>query len=216
MLMISKGRVSTATIVCAHVGGLKMKKLIATAALFAVMSAGASVAATYTVDNFIDTADQCQGNETLGVDCDFVGTNPDNEVAALESIIGLAAGSLEFDTKYADASLSFSKDDAGNFFVDIAPAITGYFILKFGNGGTSEPSHYFFENIGELDKLVWTNAQVNGLMSACVEDDAGTQYVAGNCRLSHVTTVVPVPAAGLMLLTGIGGMALVRRRRKSA
>ena len=47
-----------------------------------------------------------------------------------------------------------------------------------------------------------------------------TQYENGTKVLrvtfSSGTTPVPVPAAGLMLVTGLGGLAALRRRRKAA
>jgi hypothetical protein len=50
---------------------------------------------------------------------------------------------------------TFSDDDAGNNFIDVGPSTPGYFLLKFGTGNTGNDM-LFFQNIGELTKLVWT------------------------------------------------------------
>ena len=54
---------------------------------------------------------------------------------------------------------TFQVDDAGNNFIDVAPNTPGFFLLKFGTGNTGSDM-FFFQNIGELSKLVWTDTQL--------------------------------------------------------
>ena len=177
---------------------------ILTAAAVAVASisgtAALAVTVDYTADNLIGTAD---------LDNSSIAT----EIAELESILGLSSGTLELQEKFESGT--FGVDDSGDFFVDVDPDQPGWFILKFGTGSTGEDSHYFFENLYELTKLVWTGSDVNGLLDGCNLVPGDTSPIGDPCRLSHITTVIPVPAAGLLLISAFAGLGLVRRRRKS-
>jgi hypothetical protein len=140
------------------------------------------------------------------------------ELAAMKSILdsmSVDTTNLVMDFKYDAGSTDFNvtSNGAGSWFIDIAPATTGYFLLKFGIGGTSATAdHFFFENIGELDKLVFSDAQVQNLTGGCT---------GRNCnigRLSHYngfgTTNVPEPES--LGLLGLGLLSLVVARRRVA
>lgn len=170
-------------------------KSLAAASALAVF-ASAAHAATYTPDTLFGSAD-------LGDSGDAA------ELAELASQAGVSVASLSIDTK--NESGAFQRDDGGNYFVNVAPDTPGYFILKFGTGITGFDSHYFFQNVAEMTKLVWTDAQTNSLLAGCF-------YGQEECRLSHVTQTasvapIPVPAAGFLLVAALGGLALVRRRK---
>jgi hypothetical protein len=101
----------------------------------------------------------------------------------------------------------------GQFYVNLMdyPTISnkapGYFLVKFGNGGTNSPSHYVFKNLVELNYLVWNTTQVPLVFE----------------RLSHFTltgggddTVPPegtVPEPASAALFGLGLLGLYMRRR---
>jgi hypothetical protein len=198
------------------------------AAGFMSFAGVAANAATYQLDDFLGSAEQselsCLDAGGLIIEgCNGGGSNPDVEIAYLAELIGVEFSDLELDFKYETNSSIFyvdgSIDDINRqYFFDIADA-TGYFILKFGggNGLGGVDTHYFFENIGELTKLVWNDDQTNGLLRNCEFGSEGGLYSAsvGSCALSHITTVVPLPAAGWLLIGGLGGLAALRRRKKS-
>ena len=99
-------------------------------------------------------------------------------------------------------------------YLDVAPDTPGYFLLKFGVGRTGVTDNtYFFQNIGELTKLVWSDSQVNNLTA-----DFGNFGVG---RLSHYTTfdplatstAVPEPTSILLLAMGLAAFGIARTRR---
>jgi PEP-CTERM motif len=91
-------------------------------------------------------------------------------------------------------------------FINVAPSTPGYFILKFGDPGFNDM--FFFQNVGELNLLVWTNAQLlaNGA--------SGNHFSS----ISHyaITSNVAVPEPGTLALLGLGlaSMGLIGRLRR--
>lgn len=190
------------------------KTLLAAAA--AALFGGMASAATVTPDTYL-------GEATLGGGSG--GNSTDVEIAALCDILegdsdGLCGLDLELDTKFEAGELAIMQDDTDSnvFYVNVSPDTPGYFILKFGTGNTGESTHYFFENIADLSILAWdiTASQSGGLYNLwdCVAGDlVGGSGDQPQCSLSHITTVIPVPAAGWLLLGGLGGLAAFRRRK---
>ena len=98
-------------------------------------------------------------------------------------------------------------DDAGSNFLDVAPNEPGFFLLKFGTGNTGNDM-FFFQNIGELTKLVWTDSQLtsNGLPGNHVNS------------LSHYAitlngTSVPEPGTLMLVGLGLGAVGIVGRKK---
>lgn len=135
------------------------------------------------------------------------------ELDALAGILGVDASTLSIDQKLEDSGLTVQVDDT-NLYVDVAPNEPGWFMVKMGNlgsgGGLLNPpllcgsdtcNTFFFTNIAELTKLVFTPNSI-GLASLNPNID----------KISHITSVVPLPAAlpllgtGLLALWGIGRM----------
>ena len=129
---------------------MNLTKSIVVAGVLALFG-GAANAATYTIDDLLGAADL--GNSGSGT-----------ELSALADMIGVAESELFIDIKYdngdGDAATDYvlAQDDAGSWYID-APNNPGWFILKLGGGnGNSNDTpytHFFFENIGELNKLVY-------------------------------------------------------------
>ncbi len=165
----------------------------------------------YTVDTKLGEASIVSGDAT--------------ELAKMEYFVSQLLGSattLVQDLKDDAPTAVANPGTTGEWYIDVAPATPGYFLLKFGAGNTGLPDHYFFQNIGELDKLVFSNAQVNFL--------TGGGDINGNIgKLSHYVTydgvnppctdcvlvTVPEPTTLLLMSAGLFGFGLARRRKSA-
>ncbi|CAD85486.1 VPLPA-CTERM protein sorting domain-containing protein [Nitrosomonas europaea] len=148
------------------------------------------------------------------------------ELAFIRSITGDNTLTLDFKINDNDSSFNVMSNGLDSWFIDVAPDTPGYFMLKLGVPGNSTlHSHYVFKNIGELDKLVWSNDQVNYLTGG----NCGLNGSPNSCnigRLSHyvgtqgiggedpeVPGEIPEPASMLLFGAGLLGLGLSRRRK---
>jgi hypothetical protein len=168
-----------------------------------------SAHAYYVFDEKLGSLEQNQLNPPSN------GSSPTNELAGLLQFITLDP-SQTLVADQVDSGFTAQSNGFGSWYIDIAPKTTGYFVLKFGTGRTPSytETHYYFRNIGELDKLVWTNIQVDGLSGGWWND-------YGNIgRLSHYTLFsdpgkkTPEPGTALLIGLGLFGIAAMRRRKQ--
>jgi hypothetical protein len=188
------------------------KSALAGAALGALLGMASTSANAFAVDTLL-------GSNTLPNSSDA------GEIAALEQFAGLAPGSLTLDIKLTnqDPGFNVSPNPGGGWFIDVAPDQPGYFLLKFGIGNLNVDDHYYFQNVADFTKLVFTDAQVNFLSGGCGSRSCNIG------RLSHYVTTTsssstggpssgdaPEPSSSALALLGLGlGGASFWVRRKS-
>ena len=164
----------------------KMISSFAAAALTLSMVATSAQAATYTVDTLLSATDSAQSGQSY-------------ETALLE-----AACNCDVTLLSNVSTSTFLVDDANHNYLNVAPNEPGYFLLKFGNPGANDM--FFFKNVGELDKLVWTDQQLldRGLTNRHL--DSISHYAITS------STSVPEPASLMLLGAGLAGIGIWRRK----
>ena len=164
----------------------KMISSFAAVALTLSMVATSAQAATYTVDLLLSATDSAQSGQSY-------------ETALLEAACNCDVTLLSNVT-----TSTFLVDDASHNYLNVAPNEPGYFLLKFGNPGANDM--FFFKNIGELDKLVWTDKQLSDAGLTDRHLDSISHYAITS------STSVPEPASLMLLGAGLAGIGIWRRK----
>lgn len=200
--------------------GRNLLKNLATAAFLAVMAGGAQAAlvTTYcpgteaTTDREFTltiegpTAAGCVTSGAGNTDSGGNGINALNEAAIL---LAVSPGSL------------LDKTDGASLVPGVVLSMTGMGTLS-GLWNIVIPTGYELVNafialksgVGQLDPDWALFSLPNGTLSGSWSIASGDQSLShGSLYGSIVPSIVPVPAAGLLLLGALGGLAALRRRR---
>lgn len=185
---------------------MKISKLFSALAFAGLALYGASAHAAFTLDLKI-------GEALLGNSGDAT------ELAAIEAATGNNSLVQDFKLDFDLGDAILNPGTLDQWVLDVAPNTPGYFLLKFGIGGTGATADtFFFQNIGELTKLVFSNADVQFLSGG--NCGANNNNACNIGRLSHYSGfsgngVVPEPGTIALLGLGILGFAASRRRKQA-
>lgn len=151
---------------------------------------------------------------------DLANSGDATELAAIEQISGnyslTQLGKLDGNA----IDLERNPTTTNQFFIDVGPVQPLYFLLKFGTGNTGADNTYFFQNVADFTKLVFSNNQISNLFG----NDCGiTSNSCNTGRLSHVSiygstdgggsgSSVPEPATIALIGLGVLGFAAARRK----
>jgi methionine-rich copper-binding protein CopC len=151
---------------------------------------------------------------------DLANSGDATELAAIEQASGnyslTQLGKLDGNA----IDLTRNPSTTNQFFIDVGPVQPLYFLLKFGTGNTGADNTYFFQNVADFTKLVFSNNQISFLFG----NDCGIASNSCNTgRLSHVSfygstdgggsgSSVPEPATIALIGLGVLGFAAARRK----
>lgn len=181
---------------------MSLKTLMASAAVALALPVAANAAMFEDCTGFtLSTTGDGDVNVTSpsASDCSFTltGNNDGSSGLTLFTAIADVGYLLDFNWNYSTADVSPSWDPAGY-------TVNGALMQLSDNGGsTFSQSGSESYQISAGDEFGWYVDSVDGIVGAADLD------VFSNF------TVIPLPAGGLLLLTALGGMAAVRRRRKA-
>lgn len=148
-----------------------------------------------------------------------------DELAAMKAFA--QNSSLVLLSKVSDSAVHAlaNPGGTGEFYIDVGSQQPLYFLLKFGIGGTgSAQDTFFFQNFVELNKLVFSNSQVNFLSggncgaasnNACNIDRLSHYDIFGAATGGGGGNSVPEPTTVALIGLGLLGFAASRRKAKA-
>lgn len=170
-----------------------LPRLSRTLCLLSILAAPAALATPITVDLKIGEAMLANSGD-------------ERELAQLQAITGIGNLTLSSKIDVSEDNVGTLVSSLGSAWILNDPAQPGYFALKFGYGNLNVTADtFFFQNIGDLSQLVWTNDLVQFLSGGPCDANQNKCNIG---RLSHYTTSpaiqIPVKDGG-QKETGEGG-----------
>lgn len=193
-----------------------LKTLLAGAAL-AASAAGAN-AATYYADKVISSEmGDCYSNAGLPMGCAGVRSDTNNALGAANGlfysmgfggtlVVGFAQPLFDAANDVAAFEITYDREKGHDEAVDV------YSVL----GGVETYLGRLLNNVASSSVRATTAFEHIKLVDVTGEEFPNTSSNDGFDVDSVSIAAVPLPAAGLMLLAGLGGLAALRRRKTAA
>lgn len=156
---------------------------------------------------FSSTGTAASGNISASAAAPFLGTG--SASASYESVVFIEDSSFDVVTLMFRLTYSlFASATTDSLFSEDANSVSSLVLLVGGQEFLSEEVSRNISNLGEgeLSGVFDFNVSVDGFqdISVFAETDAFASSDVG---------VIPLPASALLLLTGLGGIAIARRRQ---
>lgn len=167
-----------------------------------------AAAALATVALFAAPGQQAQATTVLGSNQIAVIGEDYTFNTTIATPAGTAIGPTVYEFTFAPAGVG-SVLTATFSYIQLSGSLTGGFIT-FGNGVTSLTQALVAGTTGTLSASIPLSAVPGPSQTLTVGFDgqSGTTILAGGVSV----TAIPLPASGLLLLAGLGAIAVVRRR----
>lgn len=129
-----------------------------------------------------------------------------------EAITGAGIQSFDVDVTLAFSDpTSASEDASGDGVAGSFLGVISGGVLNWDNGGEGDID---FGSIGTLDFVLGGTDNSTCIFGACFEAGFGNTTTTSVKFTGNEIAPVPLPAAGWMLLAGVGGLVAMKRRRK--
>jgi hypothetical protein len=193
-----------------------MKKIIMETLVLAALAAGQAQAAPIALDHARITATYNGTADVLGNDSGYL-AGPGSNVSGLDPNDSY----VEFLTGDALFGFDFTRAGLLSVYANIVPPLDGSYNLVFDFGSSlAAPIASFTlvdgSAVGGMPRLSVLSSHSIGLDLSGLDWNADFMPISMQIGSADATADVPEPASAALLLAGVAGLAMSRRRKRSA
>jgi hypothetical protein len=193
-----------------------MKKIIMETLVLAALAAGQTQAAPIALDHASITATYNGTADVLGNDSGYL-PGPGSNVSGLDPNDSY----VEFLTGDALFGFDFTRTGLLSVYANIVPPLDGSYNLIFDFGSSlAAPIASFTlvdgSAVGGTPRLLVLSSHSIGLDLSGLDWNADFMPISVQIGSADATADVPEPASAALLLAGVAGLAMSRRRKRSA